>query len=306
MTGGSIETSHATSARYGGSADAVRYHYDVGREFYRLWLDESMTYSCALWREQDPAHESLHAAQLRKIQLHLDRARAGRAKRILDIGCGWGALVRTAAELPQARTVVGLTLSEDQAAYVDALGLAKVETRLESWVDHQPAERYDSIVSVGAFEHFVRPEDSLEQRIAVYRDFFQRCRAWLVPGGRMSLQTIAYGSMKRDEASAFINNEIFPAADLPRLDEIARAADGVMEISEVNNHRLHYALTFERWAGNLRARRAEAVAQVGEAVTARYERYLKQSSIGFYMGKIALLRLALRPVSSRWTESSQP
>jgi len=306
MTGQSIEAIEPASTRYGGSADAVRYHYDVGRAFYQLWLDESMTYSCALWREDDPAQDTLYAAQLRKIQFQLELARADRATRVLDIGCGWGALLRAAAALPRPQAIVGLTLSEDQAAYVNELKLHKVEVRLESWVDHRPADRYDAIISIGAFEHFAKPEDSVEQKVAVYRDFFRRCRDWLAPGGRMSLQTIAYGSMKREDASAFINNEIFPAADLPRLDEIARAADGIMEITIVHNHRLHYARTFEQWARNLRQHRVRAVRLVGEAVTARYERYLTQSSVGFYMGKIGLLRVGLRPISNRWADNSQP
>lgn len=305
MTRQGSEAIGAGGADYGGSAGAVRYHYDVGRAFYRLWLDETMTYSCALWREDDPTHDTLDAAQLRKIRFHLDLARVERAARVLDVGCGWGALARAAAALPRPQAVVGLTLSEDQAAYVSALELPKVDVRLESWVEHRPSAPYDAIVSVGAFEHFAKPENSVTEKIAVYRDFFRRCRDWLAPGGRMSLQTIAYGSMKREDASAFINNEIFPAADLPRLDEIARAADGIMEITVLHNHRLHYARTFEQWAKNLHRRRAEAVELAGEEVTARYERYLKQSSVGFYLGKIALLRLGLRPVSDRWADSAR-
>ncbi|MGH8736080.1 MAG: class I SAM-dependent methyltransferase [Burkholderiales bacterium] len=306
MTGQSIEVIEPALTHYGGSADAIRYHYDVGRAFYQLWLDEGMTYSCALWREDDPAQDNLHAAQLRKVQFHLELARANRATRLLDIGCGWGELLRAAAALPRLQAIVGLTLSEDQAAYVKELKLPKVEVRLESWVDHRPVDRYDAITSIGAFEHFAKPDDSVERKIAVYRDFFQRCRDWLAPSGRMSLQTIAYGSMKREDASAFINDEIFPAADLPRLDDIARAADGIMEITTVHNHRLHYARTFEQWVRNLRQHRVQAVRLVGEAVTARYERYLTQSCVGFYMGKIGLLRIGLRPVSNRWADNSQP
>nr|WKF59112.1 Cyclopropane mycolic acid synthase 3 [Paraburkholderia busanensis] len=290
---------------YGGSADAVKYHYDVSRAFYQLWLDDTMSYSAALWDEAAGPADTLEAAQRRKIAFHLDHARAGSARRLLDIGCGWGGLVGAAARLPTMREVVGLTLSDDQAHYVRAMRLANADIRLESWVDHAPAERYDSIVSIGAFEHFAKPADTVEEKIAVYRDFFEKCRGWLAPGGRMSLQTIAYGSMRREEASAFINNEIFPIADLPRLAEIAQAADGVLEISAVRNDRLHYARTMERWAGNLRQRFGEAVELVGETTAQRYLTYLTQSSVGFYMGKIGLLRIALRPISTRSTENRE-
>ncbi|CAE6852433.1 Cyclopropane mycolic acid synthase 3 [Paraburkholderia domus] len=284
---------------YGGSAEAVKYHYDVSRAFYRLWLDDTMTYSAALWDDTAPLPDTLEAAQRRKIAFHLDYARAGAARTLLDIGCGWGGLVSAAAQLPRMQHIVGLTLSEDQAQHVRSMALANVDIRLESWVDHVPLQRYDSIVSIGALEHFAKPADSVDEKIAVYRDFFEKCRDWMSPGGRMSLQTIAYGSMRREEASAFINNEIFPVADLPRLAEIAQAADGVLEISAVRNDRLHYARTMERWAGNLKQHFNEAVALVGEETANRYLTYLTQSAIGFYMGKIGLLRIALQPISAR-------
>jgi cyclopropane-fatty-acyl-phospholipid synthase len=286
---------------YGGSAEAIRYHYDVGREFYALWLDDTMSYSSALWDAADPK-DTLLASQRRKIAYHLDNARALRATRLLDIGCGWGGVMRAAAALPNVRQIVGLTLSEDQAACVRNAGNPKFEVRLENWVNHKPTAPYDSIVSIGAFEHFAKPSETIEEKIKVYRDFFTVCRSWLTPEGRMSLQTIAYGSMKREEASQFINEEIFPDADLPTLAEIASAAEGVMEIVSVANHRLHYARTFETWASNLKKNHAKAVELVGEETTVRYERYLMQSSTGFYMGKIGLLRLALRPINSSWRQ----
>lgn len=286
---------------YGGSADAIRYHYDVGRAFYALWLDETLAYSSALW-DSPTTTESLAVAQHRKIAYHLDNARASHASRLLDIGCGWGGLMRAAAQLPNISHIVGLTLSEDQAACVSGIGNSKFEVRLENWVDHRPTAPYDSIVSIGALEHFAKPSNNIEEKIKVYRDFFNACRSWLSPEGRMSLQTIAYGTMRREDASQFINQEIFPDADLPTLAEIATAAEGVMEITAVANHRLHYARTFETWATNLKKNHAMAVKLVGEETTVRYERYLTQSSTGFYMGKIGLLRLALRPISSSWRQ----
>jgi cyclopropane-fatty-acyl-phospholipid synthase len=133
-----MSTSETVAPRdgdYGGSASAVQYHYDVGREFYRLWLDETLTYSCALWDEASP-DEELHGAQLRKIDHHLAQARAERAKAVLDVGCGWGGLIRRLTERHQPEHVVGLTLSEDQAAYVRGMSIPNVEIRLESWTRH--------------------------------------------------------------------------------------------------------------------------------------------------------------------------
>lgn len=281
---------------YGGSSTAVRYHYDVNREFYRLWLDDTMSYSCALWSDGSGG-EDLHQAQKAKIDHHLSVAKAQDAKSLLDIGCGWGGLLKAASSSENIEAIVGLTLSEDQTAYVKNLELPNTKVLMESWAVHKPELLYDSIISIGALEHFAKPEDSSEEKVEIYRDFFTRCESWLSPGGRMSLQTIAYGSMRNEDASEFINNEIFPSADLPRLAEIAKAADGLLEVMTCLNHRLHYAKTFETWARNLKRKKGDAVELVGAEITERYERYLTQSAIGFYSGKISLLRIGFRSCS---------
>ncbi|WP_432855183.1 class I SAM-dependent methyltransferase [Amycolatopsis sp. CA-161197] len=274
------------------AAGAIRHHYDVGDEFYRLWLDSSLTYSCAM---REDAGDTLEAAQERKLQYHLDAIDATDAEAVLDIGCGWGALLQRLTGPHRVRRAVGLTLSERQAAYVAEQDHPGVEVELESWTDYEPDTRFDGIVSIGAFEHFARPDDSPEEKTGVYRHFFSRCRDWLTPAGALSLQTIAYANMSRDDASCFMQQEIFPDADLPTLAEITAAAEGLFEVRSMHNARLDYAWTCEQWARRLRAHREEAVALVGPEVVARYERYLKLSALGFRMGKIGLLRLVLVP-----------
>lgn len=279
------------------AAEAVRHHYDVGNAFYDLWLDDSRTYSCAL--RADPKSpgtgDTLEAAQERKLKFHLDAVGADRAGAVLDIGCGWGSILERLALTHRVPRSVGLTLSEEQAAFVSARRYPGVEVRVQDWRDHEPDGGYDGIVSIGAFEHFARPDDTPAGKVARYREFFVRCRDWLAPGGALSLQTIAYANMSRDDASGFMQQEIFPHADLPTLSEITAAAEGVFEIRSVHNGRLDYAWTCEQWARRLRARRAEAVALVGTDTVARYERYLKLSALGFRMGKIGLLRLVMGP-----------
>jgi cyclopropane-fatty-acyl-phospholipid synthase len=279
------------------AAAAIRHHYDVGNEFYRLWLDRSLTYSCALRHSAD---DSLETAQEQKLRFHLDAIRADRAASVLDIGCGWGAILKRLAETHQVPRSVGLTLSEEQAAYVGAQGYPGVAVRTENWMHYQPETRFDGIISIGAFEHFATPEDSPAEKIAVYRDFFSRCRSWLNEDGVLSLQTIAYANMSRADASQFIQDEIFPNADLPTLAEITTAVEGIFEVQSVHNGRLDYAWTCEQWASRLRARRAEAVEMVGPEVVARYQRYLKLSALGFRMGKLCLLRLVLHPFKTKF------
>ncbi|HVW41235.1 MAG TPA: class I SAM-dependent methyltransferase [Amycolatopsis sp.] len=276
------------------AAAAIRHHYDVGNDFYRLWLDDSLTYSCALRR--DPG-ETLEQAQENKLRHHLDAVGASHANSVLDIGCGWGAVLD---RLPRGCRGVGLTLSDQQAAYV-AEAQPGVEVRVENWTDYEPDTRFDGIISIGAFEHFATPDDSPAEKTERYRHFFTRCRDWLTDDGALSLQTIAYANMSRADASAFMQQEIFPNADLPTLPEIVAAADGIFEVEAMHSGRLDYAWTCGEWARRLRAHRAEAVRLVGPEVVARYERYLKMSAVGFSMAKITLYRLVFRPLRSGWS-----
>jgi cyclopropane-fatty-acyl-phospholipid synthase len=288
------------SDRAAAAAAAVRHHYDIGNPFFRLWLDSSLTYSCAL--REDPG-DTLEVAQDRKLRFHLDAIRAERASAVLDIGCGWGSILKRLAEDHQVPRSVGLTLSEEQAAFVRSQGYSGVEVRTDNWVHYEPDTRFDGIISIGAFEHFASPADPPVEKIRIYREFFTRCRDWLREDGTLSLQTIAYANMSPSDASRFIQQEIFPNAELPTLAEITAAAEGVFEVQSLRNGRLDYAWTCAEWARRLRRHRAEATEVVGPDVVARYERYLTLSSLGFRMGKLQLLRLVLRPYCSRFFAS---
>src|SRR5262245_37948983 len=119
----------------GASAAAIQAHYDVGNAFYRLWLDPGMVYSAALWDSPEDTRE-LAWAQQNKIDFHLRNAGVPPAKSFLDIGCGWGGVLRSGLALGATRAV-GLTLSEEQAQHVRSLGLPGAEVRLENWQDHR-------------------------------------------------------------------------------------------------------------------------------------------------------------------------
>lgn len=281
----------SSSPPHGASAAAIQSHYDVGNAFYGLWLDPGMVYSAALWDNAEDSRD-LAWAQRNKIEFHLRNAGVPPARSLLDIGCGWGGLLLRGLELGVERAV-GLTLSEAQAAHVRALARPGLEARLENWQEHRPPEAYDAIVSIGAFEHFTRPDDPAERKIEIYRNFFAACRSWLPKDGRLSLQTIAYGRLRRDDPNVKLMSQIFPDSDLPRLEEIVLAAEGLFEIARLRNDRVDYARTCEIWANNLRSRRAEAIALVGRDQVMRYERYLKLSSFGFWTGNLWLLRLRL-------------
>jgi cyclopropane-fatty-acyl-phospholipid synthase len=123
----------------GASRKAVALHYDTSNEFFRLWLDETMSYSFACW-DEDSAEESLLAAQQRKIDFHVHQARAIGVERVLDVGCGWGGLLRRLVEEHGVRHAVGLTLSQAQSEWIAAPPRPGLEVLQEGWAEHAPEE----------------------------------------------------------------------------------------------------------------------------------------------------------------------
>ncbi|MBD2165163.1 class I SAM-dependent methyltransferase [Calothrix membranacea FACHB-236] len=288
------------TATPGASHQAIQHHYDVGNDFYQLWLDSTMTYSCAIWEEGE-TESALELAQIRKVDFHINQAKAKNAKRVLDIGCGWGTVLQRLVEVHGVEQAVGLTLSEAQKDWISAKKHPQIEVNLESWLNYSPAKPFDAIISIGAFEHFVKPELSSNEKIDVYRTFFTRCHEWLKPGGSMSIQTIAYGKRKPEEVqknlgAQFANQEIFPESDSPRLTEITAAAEGIFEVISVRNDRMDYVRTLQAWLTNFRSKRTEIINLVGKTVFERYERYLYLALLGFLTGDLLLLRLTFRRI----------
>ncbi len=275
---------------HGASEQAIQYHYDVGNDFYRLWLDQEMLYSAALWEEGD----TLESAQIRKIDFHITQARAQGAQRILDIGCGWGATLRRLVQVYGVSHAVGLTLSQAQADWIHASSPSNIHVTVENWSDHSPQEPYDGIISIGAFEHFVKRGLSFDEKVASYRRFFESCHRWLKPGGWISLQTVVMDNAGPEVFSQFIEDEIFPETDFPYVAEIVKASERLFEMVLLRNDRFHYEETLRHWLNRLRANRAAAIELVGPEVVAKYEKYLSMSMIGFHIGNANLARLALR------------
>ena len=286
----SVETDLAQA---GASACAIQHHYDVSNDFYALWLDETTrSYSCALWQDGD----SLESAQMRKIDYHATNTGAGPGKVFLDVGCGWGGHLLRLAHHYHVERAVGLTLSQAQVDYVAGLGVPNIEVMLRGWQDYEPCVSFDGIISVGAFEHFAKPELSDDEMVQVYRAFFRKCHQWLKPEGSLSLQTMAYGRAGRADINQFILEEIFPESDLPNLTQIVRAAEGLFEVVAMRNDRHHYARTYCEWQARLGARRADAIRIVGEEEFKRFRTYQGMFAVAFHTGAMDLYRLHLRRV----------
>lgn len=278
------------TATPGASVEAIEAHYDLGNDFFQLWLDESMTYTCALWAGED---DTLEAAQARKIDFLLEAAGARNADRLLDVGCGWGGAMKRAVSHFGVKHAHGLSLSKAQSERVPGPG---VTVAIENWLDHRPQAPYDAIISVEAFEAFAKLGLPPAEKAAVYRRFFESCHAWLKPGGSLALQTIAYGNSGPEDFDEFIATEVFPESDLPTLAELGTAISRRFELVSLHNRRHDYARTLRAWLQRLKAHRARAVELVGEAVVVRFERYLRLSIFMFEKGTCDLYQLHLRRI----------
>jgi cyclopropane-fatty-acyl-phospholipid synthase len=279
----------------GASNEAIEFHYDLSNEFYQLWLDRRMVYSCALWEEGD----TLEQAQLRKLDYLVTQAGAAGASRVLDVGCGWGGLLQHLTQVHGVGHVVGLTLSRAQADHVMGMGMSNIEVRVESWVDHSVDEPYDAIISIGAFEHFAKPGLSRAKRVEAYRHFFRACRRWLPPAGGLAIQTVTKGDNVRLSRStltemAFVMERIFPESELPWLSEIIEASERRFALTELRSDGLHYAKTAAIWRARIQENAAQAETLVGPERLAEYDRYLASFGRQFEERHVNLVRLTFQ------------
>lgn len=286
-----------TGGYKGATAEAVRHHYDVSNDFFALWLDDSLTYTCALWDDDDPS-ETLESAQTRKLDHLLTGARAPGAGRVLDVGCGWGSLLQRLVRVHGVGHAVGLTLSEAQVEPARAAGGAGTEVRLESWQDHRPEQPYDAIVSIGAMEHFAATGLSRGERVAAYREFFARCHSWLPARGRLALQVNVKGNnTTMDKGTVrdlmFIMEQIFPESEIPALSEVVEGSEKLFDVVSLRNDPDHYSRTCREWLRRLQVDRERAVACADERTTAYFERYLGASIEHFRRRHLGLARIIL-------------
>jgi cyclopropane-fatty-acyl-phospholipid synthase len=282
----------AADGRVGASSAAIGFHYNLSDDFFRLVIGPELIYSCALFEQAD----DLQAAQMRKLDHHIAAAGAVGAARVLDIGCGWGALLRRLVEHADVARAVGLTLSSSQADWIRRAPHAQIAVREEDWRDHRPEKPYDAIISIGAFEHFVHPGLPPARKLEAYREFFAFCERALVSRGRLSLQTIAYTATPTT-VDPFIFERIFPESELPVAWEPLAAADGKFEPLALRNDREDYFRTLRLWDRNLGTHWDEAVALVGEPAAREFRQYLRKSAAAFQSGLACLLRMSFMKIA---------
>jgi cyclopropane-fatty-acyl-phospholipid synthase len=284
-------------ARPGDSA-AIRHHYDVGNAFYALWLDREMLYTCAYFRT---GSESLEDAQLDKLDLICRKLRLQPGERLLDIGCGWGGLVRYAASHYGVKAH-GITLSAAQAEHAQARIVAeglgrscRVEVR--DYRDLGPPARYDKIVAVGVTEH-VAADAQPAYFVAAHRVlepgglFLNHCEVSLGrTRPRTFRQRVADRLWRRDE---FIEKYVFPEARLvPAAHVIGSAESAGFELRDVEALREHYTMTLRHWLRRLEAHEHEAKRLVGEHTYRVWRLYMSAGAEGFASARINIIQTLL-------------
>jgi cyclopropane-fatty-acyl-phospholipid synthase len=257
---------------------AIEYHYDVSNDFYRLFLDRNLVYSCAYYRSDA---DSLDAAQEQKLDHILAKLQVRPGERLLDIGCGWGALVFRAVEKFGARAV-GITLSKNQYEHVRdeirARGLAdRCEVRLQDYRDVPEAGGYDKIASVGMFEHV-----GLKNLVLYFRQIHR-----LLKDDGLALNH-GITSVDPDSravgrgVSEFIGRYVFPDGELPHVGLVLREMSAAgFEVADVESLRRHYARTCAQWANRLEANAERARAIAGEKRYRIWSVYLAGCAYGF-------------------------
>ncbi|WP_017615285.1 class I SAM-dependent methyltransferase [Nocardiopsis salina] len=258
--------------------DAIRHHYEVGNDFYSLLLGTSMMYSGGYWEPGEDLVEALDQAQERKLDAFAHLGRAANARRVLDIGCGWGALLDRLTTVHNVQHGVGLTLSRTQEEFISALGNPLIETRVESWADHTTEEPYDAAFCVNSLEHFVHSSLPPRERTKQYRTFFGQVHSLLRPGAGFVLHTMTAEALPMNRALLsdlkFLQRSEFEGCHIPHLHELALGMEGLFDIVEIVNERESFAMACRAWLERLAADREQAVAAEGEDVVARFERYL--------------------------------
>jgi cyclopropane-fatty-acyl-phospholipid synthase len=271
------------SNRKGEAQQNVAHHYDLGNEFYKLFLDDNMLYSCAYFR--DPG-ETLEQAQRNKLRLLAAKLGLKDGMKVLDIGCGWGDLALYLAAIENVQ-VTGVTLSREQQALASQrahnAGLAdRVKFELRDYRDVD--DKFDRIVSVGMFEHV---------GVHHYDEYFSRINALMPDDGVMMLHSIGHMSPP-GMASPWLRKYIFPGAYSPAMSEVFDVVErNSLWVTDLEFLRVHYATTLAHWTRRFEANRDKVIALYDERFARMWEFYLISAEMMFRTGSQLVFHMQL-------------
>jgi cyclopropane-fatty-acyl-phospholipid synthase len=266
--------------------DAIHFHYDVSNEFYALWLDRAMVYSCAYFENPEVDLDTAQQAKLDHICRKLS-LRPG--EQFLDIGCGWGALVMHAARHYGVHAH-GVTLSSQQLKIarerIEQAGLSgRVSVELMDYRDLPGQALYDKVASVGMFEHVGL------KNLPVY---FSTVNRLLKPRGLFLNHGITHDTegWQPNVSTEFINRYVFPDGQLDTISNVGRAMERAkFEIADVEGLRQHYAMTLRQWVARLERNRALALQYVNEATYRVWRLYMSACALQFESGEIGIYQI---------------
>ncbi len=267
--------------------DAVAYHYNASNEFYKLWLGAQMVYSCAYFASPQ---DSLDEAQFAKLDLICRKLRLQPGHKLLDLGCGWGALIIHAAKYFGAHAT-GITLSEPQVEEANRrIREANLQDRcrvqLRDYREAEPRQEFDALSSIGMFEHV---------GAALLPEYFERALGHLKPGGVFLNHGIALNAKLRTmPPGSFIDSYVFPDGETVAINlTLQRAEEEGWEVRDVESLRQHYVLTLRAWVANLEANREAALQVVDEAAFRVWRLYMASSAYGFATNRISVFQTLL-------------
>jgi cyclopropane-fatty-acyl-phospholipid synthase len=272
---------------------AVSYHYDLSNDFYALWLDRAMVYSCGYFRRPD---DDLDTAQANKLEHICRKLRLKPGQRLLDIGCGWGGLILHAAR-HHGVEATGITLSARQAEWIGRrvaeLGLAgRCRVELRDYREAGGAEPFDALASVGMAEHV---------GAALLPTYFRHAWRLLRPGGVMLNHAIGINpGYTPPRGPTIAKRYVFPDGELEHLNETLRAAERVgFEVRDVESLREHYALTLRHWARRLERNADAARKLTGEVTYRTWRMYMTGAAVRFHNAQLTIHQtLLLKPTGT--------
>jgi cyclopropane-fatty-acyl-phospholipid synthase len=282
----------------GSTKDQVQVSYDVSNEFFRLWLDERMNYTSAVFENET---QSLEAAQLNKLRILSEFAHITPQSTVLDIGCGWGANLEYLVTTRGVKNAYGVTLSSAQMEEINQRKIPGLKAYCCDYKDHKPEVKYDAVISICMIDHLCSPEEARQGKaIDIFRKYFRTVYQWTKPGSWFGLQHIVRNRVPRDKKDLedvhWVTHTIFPGGLNPRIEEVVQAVNPYWEIVQMNSRRLDYQRTTFEWRRRLRDHEREVREKWGNQVFEDYDRYLSTCVNAFDKHYSSLAQYSLRRI----------